>query len=399
MEEQNFEGEVQVTALNDETPSAQEQEQAVLDQAVEQGEVAPEAAGYETLEDGTLKIDLDAVQIGETEEVSVGERTPDSQEVEQEVRVESNEADEPVLELVTEEQVEAALETEEEEPVQEEPVVETQPEVVLPENVEKLVKFMEETGGTLEDYVSLNKDVTKMDPVATIRDYYKSTKPYLTDEQINRQMNKKFHFNEDDDPDEIEDKKIAFQEELFKAQSGINAQKEKYYSELKLGSKLPAEAQEAIKYANEQQEIQKQQEQLTNAFHKETDKVFSNEFKGFDFSVGENKYRVKVGDVGKVKSFQSDLNNFVGQFLGEDGAIKDAKGYHKAMYAAQNADKLAQHFYEQGRADAIKNAAKEANNINMTPRKDAGSVLTPSGNNVKVVAGENMDKLRIRWNK
>ena len=406
-ENQKFEGEVQVNALNDETPSAQEQEQAVLDQAVDQGDIAPESAGYETLDDGTLKIDLDAIQERETEEVPVGERAPDSQEVEQEVRVESDQEEQPTedssdgpLELIQDEvsEVSDGDAPQAQDEVLEEPV-QTQPEVVLPEGVEKLVKFMDETGGTLEDYIKLNQDIDKLDPVSTLKEYYKQTKPYLTDDQINRQLNKKFHYTEEDDVDDIEDKKIAFQEELFKAKQSLSQQKEKYYADLKLGSKLPPEAQEALKFRNEQTETLQRQEAMKNEFLQKTNKVFNNEFKGFDFSVGENKYRVKVGDVGKVKEFQSDLNNFVGQFLNDEGTIADAAGYHKAMYAAQNADKLAQHFYEQGRADAIRHSAKEANNINMDPRKDASSVTTPSGQNIRVVSGDSMDKLKIRWNK
>ena len=43
----------------EETKSAQEQEQAVLDKAVEKGDIAPEAAGKET--DDVPKINLDEV--------------------------------------------------------------------------------------------------------------------------------------------------------------------------------------------------------------------------------------------------------------------------------------------------------------------------------------------------
>ena len=391
--------------MNEETQEQEVQQetpvQEVEQEAPQQEEQKP---AYETLDDGTFKIDLDAVQQQETTDgvQSDGRVEETSQEQPDEKNEQPNEPDneegEGVLEKVeeepeaTEEEVLAALEPEPE-------VVEETPQQQLPEGVEKLVQFLDETGGTMEDYINLNRDVDKMDPVSTIREYYKKTKPYLTDDQIQRQLNKKFYYGEDAEPDEVEDKKIAFQEELFKAKEHITGQRDKYYQELKLGSKLPADAQEALKFQQENKQAREQQENLTKRFLKETDKVFNTDFKGFEYSVGDSKYRYKVGDTTKVKEFQSDLNNFVGQYLNEDGAIKDADGYHKALFTAQNADKIAQHFYEQGRADAIQNAAKEANNIDMDPRQDQSAVVTPSGNSVKVVAGDSMDKLRIKWNK
>ena len=382
--------------------SSQEQESQVLEQAAESGEITPEAAGVSTADDGTIKIDLDALQQvqGETEEgVLRDERVVDTSEAEEkpEPEVEPTQEETPVLEVVEEQPTEI---TEEKEIPVQETVQEETPKVELPENVDKLVKFMEETGGTLEDYVNLNKDLSKMDPVSTIREYYKQKYPHYDDARIDRKMNKSFLFDQEaDDPDAIQEKQDAFQDELHTAQNYLQKKKDEYYSDLKLGSKLTPEAQEAIRFTNEQKQALEQQSAMKEKFLQETNKVFTNDFKGFDFKVGEKTYRYNVNDSTKVKEFQSDLNNFVGQFLDDNGNIANAKGYHKAMFAANNVDKIAQHFYEQGRAEAIKNAAKEANNINMDPRQDASSVTTPSGNNVRVVAGQSMDKLRINWNK
>ena len=406
-ENQNFEGEVKMNVVSQEEQSAPEQEQAVLDQAVEQGEIQPESAGVSTGEDGTIQINLDelkqpeenAIQDGETTQVSVDEQPAVSEEVVEEVQADTTVEDSP-LELIQDEVPEVQSEDDGKLPLQVEQPVEDK--IELPENVEKLVKFMEETGGSLEDYVGLNQDVDALDPVAAVKEYYKKTKPYLTDDQIQRQLNKKFYFDaEMDDPGDIEDKKIAFQEELFKAKEHISGAKEKYYADLKLNQQkqLPEEAQEALSFYKEHSETLKRQESINTEFKQKTEEVFSNEFKGFDFNVGENKYRFKVGDVNTVKESQSNLDNFIGQYISEDGTITNAAGYHRAIFAAQNADKLAQHFYEQGRAEAIKQQAKEANNINMNPRKDSSSVSTPSGSNVKVVSGNSMDKLRVRWNK
>jgi len=136
---------------------------------------------------------------------------------------------------------------------------------------------------------------------------------------------------------------------------------------------------------------------LQKTFIDKTNTVFNDEFKGFDFKVGENKYRFKIEDSKKVKDFQSNISNFVNQFLDDKGTVADAKGYHKALFTAQNADKIANHFYEQGRADAIREAAKKSKNINMEPRQDASSIVTSSGEKIRVVSGDSSDKLRIKW--
>ena len=92
-------------------------------------------------------------------------------------------------------------------------------------------------------------------------------------------------------------------------------------------------------------------ENQKNVFLERTNKVFNNDFKGFDYQVGDKKFRFNVKDANKVKETQSDINNFVNKFVGEDKTnIEDAKGYHKSLFTAMNADAIANHFYEQGRA-------------------------------------------------
>ena len=132
-------------------------------------------------------------------------------------------------------------------------------------------------------------------------------------------------------------------------------------------------------------------------FMSKTEDVFSDDFKGFDFSVGKNKYRFKVENPLDVKEFQSDIKNFANEFIGKDGTVADAKGYHKALFAGRNADKIANHFYDQGRADAIKEQAKLSKNIDMSPRADNTNIISSSGQNVKVVSGDDSSKLRIKW--
>jgi hypothetical protein len=395
-----------------EQKSAQEQEQAVLDKAVEEGKIEPEAAGKEV--DEVPKINLDelnkeknAVQEREAEEVPVEDAPGDSKEVEQKVQEqteakETEEQDSP-LELIKDE--EEAVETnqpkvdERAAQVNEQPKP-AEPKVTLPENVDKLVKFMEETGGSVEDFVLLNRDLSKYNDGDLLREYYNQSKPWDTQE-VSEYMEDNFSYDEEqDDPRDIRSKKRAFKEELFNAKRFLEGNKEKYYAKLKLNKQtdIPQEYQEALKHYNTYQESAESSKQLTESFLQKTDSVFNQDFKGFDFQVGDNKYRYKVNNVTDTKTQQSDINNFVKPFLGDDGAINDAAGYHKALFTARNADKLAEHFYEQGRADALRKSAKDAKNINMDPRQE-GIIKTASGQKFKVVSGDSSSKLRMKLKK
>jgi hypothetical protein len=419
MEEQE-KVQVKVVADDSPAPTKQEQEAAVLDQAVETGEVASE---YGLQDDGVYKINLDkppiqkeetnAIQERETKEVSVGERTGDSKEVDKEVREQPSEENKTVqteekvleqndspLELIKEDEdvvvkkEEPSITTEQKEEIKE---AEKQ---MLPENVDKLVKFMEETGGSLEDYVNLNRDISKYDNTTLMREYYKSTKPHLNQDDIEFMLNKNFGYDaETEDPSDVKAKQLAFKEELFNAQNHFKTSKEKYYADLKLRKQndIDPEYKKAYEYYNEQQDLIKESENLQKDFLNKTTNVFSDDFKGFDFSVGKNKYRFKVENPLQVKEFQSDIKNFANEFIGKDGTISDAKGYHKALFAGRNADKIANHFYEQGRADAIKDQAKASKNIDMSPRVDNSSVVNSNGQKVKVVSGNDSSKLRVKW--
>ena len=390
-----------------EQKSAQEQEQAVLDKAVEEGKIEPEAAGKQVDEVPKINLDElnkgnDAAQKQEVEEASIENVSQDGATA-AETEVEKLEEQDSPLELIKDE--EKAVETsqpnvdERAAQVNEKPKP-AEPEVVLPENVNKLVKFMEETGGSVEDFVLLNRDLSKYNDGDLLREYYNQSKPWDTQE-VSEYMEDNFSYDEEqDDPRDIRSKKRAFKEELFNAKRFLEGNKEKYYAKLKLNKQtdIPQEYQEALKYYNTYQESAESSKQLTESFLQKTDSVFNQDFKGFDFQVGDNKYRYKVNNVTDTKTQQSDINNFVKPFLGDDGAINDAAGYHKALFTARNADKLAEHFYEQGRADALRKSAKDAKNINMDPRQE-GIIKTASGQKFKVVSGDSSSKLRMKLKK
>lgn len=429
-----------VGEINPDLTTPQQKEAAVLEKAVDEGKVDPE---YGLQKDGVYKINVDKPPVPKKEaksepvkevkeepkkeekdaiqepssndsdvHVKEPENTSSVQEVDKGIRgseetktTESkeevlNETSDSPLELITDEPKEQIKQEKKEEPVKEEKTLQEEKQQKLPEGVEKLVQFMEETGGTLEDYAKLNRDYSKLDNVSLLQEYYEYTKPHLDKEDINFLMDKNFAYDEEaDDPSDIKAKQLAFKEEVFKAQELLRTSKEKYYTDLKLRKQenIDPKYKEALEFYNTSKQYQEQANTAQEAFIKQTNTVFNEEFKGFDFKVGENKYRFKVDNPGKLKEFQSDISNFLNHYTNEDGTITNVRDYHKAIFAAQHADKLANHFYEQGRADAIKESAKKAKNINMDPRQESSTVTTNSGDRIRVVSGDSSDKLRIKW--
>ena len=382
----------------DETPTAAEREEQVL-----------ENAGVSTtLEDGVYKVNLnanetqeqDAVQEQETES-SVLEPVQQNEESGQETNMELQEVGEEnaIVEEVTDVEEPAA----EPEVTKEDVINEAaeNPQIELPENIQKVVDFMNETGGTLEDYVRLNTDYSNIDDNALLREYYKQKKPHLSQDEIDFLIEDNFSYDEElDEERDVRRKKLAFKEEIAEAKNFLNSLKDKYYDEVKLGSRLTPEQQEAInffnRYKEEQSDLQQTQERSLKNFTEKTNQVFSEDFKGFDFKVGDKKFRFNVKDVNATKEAQSDILNAFSNFLDENNTLKDGAGYHKALFAARNADSIANHFYEQGKADAIRQLNAQSKNINMDARKSAGSVIEAGGMKVRAISGDDSSKLKVK---
>jgi len=271
----------------------------------------------------------------------------------------------------------------------------------LPENIEKLMTFMEETGGDLEDYVKLNRDVNKLDDQDVLYEYYKKTRPHLNMEEINFLMSDQFEYDEENEEEKtIKRKKLALKEQVASARAYLDGQKSKYYEEIKAGSKLTPEQQKAVdffnRYNKESEESKKVAETQKTTFLKKTDEVFGSKFKGFEYNVGDKKFRFNVKDADQVKQTQSDINNFVKKFLNKDKTMSDAKGYHKSLFTAMNPDSIAQHFYEQGKADAVKEAAAKDKNISVNPRQSHG-FIEAGGIKVRVLGEDSNDfKFKIK---
>ena len=271
------------------------------------------------------------------------------------------------------------------------------PKVNLPENVEKLVSFMNETGGDINDYVRLNADYSNVDEDTLLKEYYKNTKPHLDASEINFLMEEQFKVDEDYDEERaVRKKRLAKKEEVAKASKFLENLKKQYYEEIKLRPTVNNEMTKANEFFNNFKKDQKIAEQKHSKFKADTDNYFSEEFKGFDFAVGEKKFRYSVSNPSDVASAQSNISNVVKKFLNENGEVVDIKGYHKAMYAARNADTIAQHFYEQGKADAVKDVVAKSKNINNEVRKSAPEDVFLNGLKVKAVSGVNSSKLKIK---
>ena len=350
------------------------------------------------IEPEIYKVDLSKPTTNETEESNVDnsgvaavDEDAEPAQVENKVQSEGETQEETrVLEEVTEELAEEAVEAIQEAEDSGKP---------LPDNIQKLVDFMEDTGGDINDYVKLNVNVDEMDGHEALHEYYKQTKPHLSEEERNFVMEDKFKFDEDlDDEKEIRKKKIALKEQVAEAKAYLDGQKSKYYEEIKAGSKLTGEQQKAVdffnRYNKESEQTQKIADRQTSIFNKKTEQVFNDKFKGFEYNVGEKKYRFNVNNADQVKGAQSDIANFIKKFLNEDGTMEDAKGYHKGLYTAMNADAIAQHFYEQGKADAIKDTVAKAKNINTDARSSHGEAQT-GGFKFKVL-GNDADSLKLK---
>ena len=388
-------------------------EKPIVDDKVEKIQVKKQPKKF-AKQDDVIKVDLSKPNVKQEEKSETTEKVEnnsadDTRVVElvkdaepaqeqKEVQPEAEAQETPVIEEVTEtEKVEEIAQ------VAEEAITESiEKGEELPENIQKLVNFMEETGGDLNDYVNLNRDYGDLDNDTLLREYYKQTKPHLSEDEIEFIMEDNFSFDEDEHDDkEIKRKKLALKEQVASAKSHLDGLKSKYYEDIKAGSKLTKEQQQAInffdRYNKESEESNKVMERQADTFSKQTDKIFNDKFKGFEYSIGDKRFRFNVKDANKVKETQSDINNFIKKFLNKENLMKDAGGYHKSLFTAMNADAVANHFYEQGKADALKESMAKSKNINMDSRKAHVENINTSGLRVRALEDDAPDfKFQIK---
>jgi hypothetical protein len=398
--------EIKATVVETEEKSIQEKEQEVQ-----------KNSGFDE-ESGMYKVDLTKPPVQEQEktEEPIAETPVEEAVVEEvveekpeETKEEEEVVEETILEEITNEEnttddagVVESPEATDAAPQQEEVLsqTETQEQVNYPENIQELVKFMNETGGTLEDYVALNKDYDKFEQMDLLHEYYTQTKPHLTADEVVFLIDDKFSYDKElDDPKEVKRKELSFKEEVAQAKNHLNQLKDNYYKEIKGGSRLTPEAQKAMDFFNRYTEEAKATQKITQSqrdvFNNKTNSLFNDKFKGFEYNVGEKRFRFNVKNVNEVRENQSDINNFTKKFLDKENKMADAPGYHKALFTAMNSDAIAQHFYEQGKSDAIKESVKTAKNINMNPRS-AHQEVEVGGIKARVISGDDLSGIKLK---
>lgn len=348
------------------------------------------------LSQGDFKIKKKPKKLTEQLKVSKVDLSKNKETVEDKIEEKVEETvkkDEVSISEVSKEEIEEVKPTIEKEPTTQEKVYE------LPSDFKKLVDFMNDTGGTLKDYVRLNTDYSEMNENAILKEYYKSTKPHLDGEEIEFIMDDNFSFDEDvDEERDIRKKKLAFKEEIVKAKDFLEQTKAKYYEEIKLRPSVSQDQQKAMDFFNRYNEEQNVRKDKMQKFENESREYFSKDFKGFEFNLGDKTFRYDVKNLDKLAEDQSKLQGLVGKFLSGEEAV-DHKGYHKALYAADNADDIASHFYEQGKADAVKDMINKSKNVETASRPQNNEELFINGFKVKAISGVDSSKLKIKSKK
>ena len=355
----------------------------------------------------TIKVDLTKKEETKKEENAISESTTESSVLREERpelglqevgsglsesnkddnKQEEKKEETPVISEIVEEK------TEEKEIEQPEPAVSQ-----LPENVNKLVTFMKETGGDLEDYVRLNRDYSNISDDILLQEYYKNTKPHLDSDEINFLLEDKFYFDDEVEEEKaVKLKQLARKEEIAKAKSFLEETKKKYYDEIKLRPGVTQDQQKAMDFFNRYNKEQETAKKNSKDFQDQTSSYFNkNEFKGFEFNLGDKRFRYGISDVEKTSKDQSNANNFFKKFLNEEGKISDLGSYHKALYMANNPDTVAKHFYDQGVADATKDIVAKSKNINTEPRSSDPGDIFINGLKVRAISGDDSSKLKIK---
>jgi len=377
-------------ADSDEQKSQAEVEEQLLNKAREEENIADTPETEEV-----VKVNLQQENIEETKEEVVEETT-----TEPEVSEKPSLTEEEVLSYIGSRYGEEVSSIDD-------LISKRESKVDMPQEVVDYLEYKKETGRGLDDFMRLNADVENMDEDQILFEYYKSQKPHLDDDDIDFELSEKFSYDEDDEESSIRKAKIAKKEELAQARKYFNEQKEKYRTKVESTSNdIPEDELESFnaykKQIEESQGNLERQQKQSEFFAQKTNDLFSKNFEGFEFKMGDKLLKYKPIETSKMKESQSDLGNFVKLHLDENGFLKDASNYHKSLSAAMNPDAFAKFFYEQGKADAVEDITKESKNVNMNGLRNKPQTNSVNSSGLKIVAvgdTKSGSSLRIKSNK
>ena len=269
----------------------------------------------------------------------------------------------------------------------------------LPNDVAAYLKYKKETGRGFEDYARLQKDYSDFSSDALLREYYTITEEGLDPEDIDDMMDEFTIDEEIHEASDIKKIKLAKKKEIAKAKKFLRQQQEQYKQPLESRERSASvNNDELIEYRQYLESAKTQQDDANHKrewFVKKSDEVFSSEFKGFKFNIGEEEIVYTPGSASELRKAQETPLNFVNKYLDSNGFIKDAEGYHKSLAVAMNPEKFAQFFYEQGKSQATDDVIRKTKNINMSERS-APEVSVKSGFQVKAVSQPSSKGLRIK---
>ena len=274
----------------------------------------------------------------------------------------------------------------------------------LPEDVATYMKYKKETGRGFEDFSKINRDLDTVNPDKLLKDYLMATEKGLDEEDIDSLMEDYSYDEELDDETSVKKIRLKKKKDIAKAKEYFESEKEKYRIPLESsGSSISDEDKKALEdykqYVQQATTYEEEAKRKTDWFTQKTDEVFGGEFKGFEFSIDDDKkVFYSPGDANELKSAQINPSNFISKFLNEDGLLKDAVGYHRSLAIAMNPEKFAKFFYEQGKSIATDDVMRKTKNVNMTTR-NAPEVTNKGGMQIRAVNPSSGKGLRIKSKK
>ena len=262
----------------------------------------------------------------------------------------------------------------------------------LPEDVKKYLDFREETNGRgFSDFLEYQKDFSSMSDEDKVKKFIKENNPTYTKEDVEDVFEDRYSFDEDyDDEKDVRKKKRELRKMSDDAEKYFTEQKSKWGT--KLGSSEETIPEDYVQSKQQWDEYQKQQSEIaeinqdkSNFFVNETDKMFNENFKGFEFKVGEQTINHLSSNPKDVSESQKDLSGFFNSFLDENGYVKDVEGYHKAMYVAMNYESILESVYETAVANHLEKESKISKNIDMGRARKSPETIK-SGMKMKIIS-------------